>query len=37
MAQQDLVIVTGASGFIGSALIDSLDRRYALVGFDRVA
>ena len=37
MAHQDLVIVTGASGFIGSALIERLAGRYALVGFDRAA
>jgi nucleoside-diphosphate-sugar epimerase/uncharacterized membrane protein len=37
MAQQDVVIVTGASGFIGSALIARLAGRYALVGFDRAA
>lgn len=37
MAQQDVVIVAGASGFIGSALINRLAGRYALVGFDRAA
>ncbi|MGH8185747.1 MAG: NAD-dependent epimerase/dehydratase family protein, partial [Steroidobacteraceae bacterium] len=37
MAQQDVVIITGSSGFIGSALIGKLAGRYALVGFDRAA
>ena len=37
MAQQDVVIITGSSGFIGSALIEKLAGRYALVGFDRAA
>ena len=30
-----VVIVTGSSGFIGSALIEKLSRRFTLVGFDR--
>lgn len=34
---QDVVIVTGSSGFIGSALINKLAGRYRLVGFDRAA
>lgn len=37
MARQDLVVITGSSGFIGSALIEKLAGRYALVGFDRAA
>lgn len=32
---KDTVIVTGSSGFIGSALINKLAGRFALVGFDR--
>jgi nucleoside-diphosphate-sugar epimerase len=34
-AIDDTVIVTGSSGFIGSAVINKLAGRYALVGFDR--
>lgn len=37
MAQQDVVIITGSSGFIGAALINRLAGRYALAGFDRIA
>lgn len=33
----DTVIVTGSSGFIGSALINKLAGRYRLVGFDKIA
>jgi nucleoside-diphosphate-sugar epimerase len=34
-ANNDTVIITGSSGFIGSALINNFAGRYALVGFDR--
>ena len=37
MAAKELVIVTGGSGFIGSAVINRLAGRYALAGFDRIA
>src|SRR5437016_6794208 len=37
MAEGEVVIVTGSSGFIGSALINRLAGRFALVGFDRIA
>ncbi|WP_335623310.1 NAD-dependent epimerase/dehydratase family protein [Aquibium oceanicum] len=30
-----MVVVTGSSGFIGSAVIEKLARRFTLVGFDR--
>jgi nucleoside-diphosphate-sugar epimerase len=36
MDKQDVVIITGSSGFIGSALIKKIAGRFALVGFDRV-
>ena len=32
---KDVVIVTGSSGFIGSAVIHKFAKRYRLVGFDR--
>ncbi|MBA3525848.1 MAG: NAD-dependent epimerase/dehydratase family protein [Sphingomonas sp.] len=35
MAAQDVVLVTGASGFIGSAVIARLAGRYTIVGLDR--
>lgn len=35
MSQQDVVLITGSSGFIGSALIGKLAGRYRLVGLDR--
>jgi len=37
MPQQEVVIVTGSTGFIGSALINKLAGRFALVGFDKIA
>jgi nucleoside-diphosphate-sugar epimerase len=37
MEYNDAVIVTGSSGFIGSALINKLAGRFSLVGLDRVA
>src|SRR5688572_8320988 len=37
MRSKDAVIITGSSGFIGSALINKLAGRYALIGFDRIA
>lgn len=37
MPERDLVIITGSTGFIGSALIEKLAERFALVGFDRMA
>ena len=36
-ASKEAVIITGSSGFIGSALINKLARRFALVGFDQMA
>jgi nucleoside-diphosphate-sugar epimerase len=35
MAEKEVVLVTGASGFIGSALLDALADKYTLVGLDR--
>lgn len=35
MADQNVVLVTGASGFIGSAVIRKLAGKYTLVGLDR--
>jgi nucleoside-diphosphate-sugar epimerase len=35
--RKDTVIVTGSTGFIGSALINKLAGRFALVGLDRAA
>lgn len=35
MAEKDVVLITGASGFIGSALIRKLADKYTLVGLDR--
>ena len=35
MANQDVVLVTGASGFIGSAVIEKLAGKYTIVGLDR--
>lgn len=32
---REVVVVTGSSGFIGSAVIEKLARRFTLVGFDR--
>src|SRR5919108_5514452 len=32
---RDTIIVTGSTGYIGSALINKLADRFALVGFDR--
>jgi nucleoside-diphosphate-sugar epimerase len=32
---KDLMIVTGSTGFIGSALIKKFAGRFSLVGFDR--
>ncbi|OYK80463.1 DNA polymerase III subunit epsilon [Coxiella burnetii] len=37
MTNQDVVIITGGSGFIGSAIIEKLAGQFTLVGFDRVA
>lgn len=37
MPSKEAVIITGSSGFIGSALINKLAGRYALIGFDRIA
>jgi len=31
---REVVVVTGSSGFIGSAVIEKLARRFTLVGFD---
>jgi nucleoside-diphosphate-sugar epimerase len=33
---KDTIIVTGSTGFIGSALIKKFAGRFALVGFDRM-
>lgn len=32
---KDTVIITGSTGFIGSALVDRLASRFALVGLDK--
>src|SRR5438128_2269796 len=32
---RDVIVVTGGSGFIGSAVIEALSQLYTLVGFDR--
>lgn len=37
MTKADVVVVTGSSGFIGSALINAFAGKFALVGFDRMA
>jgi nucleoside-diphosphate-sugar epimerase len=37
MAEKEVVIVTGSSGLIGSALIEKLAGHFALAGFDKVA
>ena len=37
MTKPDVVIVTGSSGFIGSALINEFAGHFSLVGFDRMA
>src|SRR5688500_3742395 len=37
LAAPETVIITGSSGFIGSALIGKLSGRFGLVGFDRIA
>lgn len=37
MTEHDVVLVTGSSGFIGSALINKFAGRFSLVGFDRMA
>ncbi|MBY0320274.1 MAG: NAD-dependent epimerase/dehydratase family protein [Reyranella sp.] len=37
MVERDVVVITGSSGFIGSALINKLAGHFALVGFDRMA
>src|SRR5258708_6880351 len=36
-SEKQVVVVTGSSGFIGSALIEKLAGRFALVGLDRMA
>ncbi len=35
MAKDDAVLITGASGYIGSAVIGALSGKYTLVGLDR--
>ncbi|HEY9236941.1 MAG TPA: NAD-dependent epimerase/dehydratase family protein [Phenylobacterium sp.] len=35
VSPRDVVIVTGSSGFIGSALVKRLAERYRVIGFDR--
>jgi nucleoside-diphosphate-sugar epimerase len=37
MGEKEVVIVTGCSGFIGSALINKLAGHYTLVGLDKIA
>lgn len=37
MNKKDIIIVTGSSGFIGSALIKKLANHYTLIGFDKIA
>ena len=36
-SEHQVIIITGATGFIGSALVNKLAGRFALVGFDRMA
>ena len=36
MSEKEVVIVTGSSGLIGSALIENLAGHFALAGFDKV-
>lgn len=33
--ERETVIITGSSGFIGSALVRHLSARYRVIGFDR--
>ena len=37
MTERDVVLITGSSGFIGSALINKFAGQFSLVGFDRMA
>ncbi|HEY2863864.1 MAG TPA: vitamin K epoxide reductase family protein [Casimicrobiaceae bacterium] len=37
MPKREVVVITGSNGFIGSALINTLASRFALVGFDKIA
>ncbi|WP_244438236.1 vitamin K epoxide reductase family protein [Afipia birgiae] len=37
MAERDVVVITGSSGFIGSALINKFAGKFSLIGFDRMA
>jgi hypothetical protein len=37
MEEKDVILITGSSGFIGSALINKLAGRARLVGFDKIA
>ena len=37
MSKENVVLITGASGFIGSAIIRELAGKYTLVGLDRAA
>lgn len=37
MAEREVVVITGSSGFIGSALINKFAGKFSLVGFDRMA
>lgn len=34
-ARDEVVVVTGSSGFLGSAIVSKLAERYRVVGFDR--
>lgn len=36
-AERPVVIVTGSSGYIGSAIVKRLAERYRVIGFDREA
>src|ERR1700726_2350104 len=37
MTERDVVLITGSSGCIGSALINKFAGQFSLVGFDRIA
>jgi nucleoside-diphosphate-sugar epimerase/uncharacterized membrane protein len=37
MSERHVIVITGSSGFIGSALVNKFAHRFSLVGFDRMA